>query len=185
MKIINALKLIGIVCSLTLATAVYAEKSTAMAVVGDMAVTAIVNTKIALDSTFSHSNFNVKVQDGVVIMSGTVNSRSEIKALIELARSTTGVKSVDVSKLTVQKSNQPMTDFFIEAKVESLFLKERLFGEKNAPPSGVSIEINNGVVYLSGKASDDTQIDHAIMLAKSVTGVTRVVSFIDVPETVQ
>jgi osmotically-inducible protein OsmY len=45
-------------------------------------------------------------------------------------------------------------------------------------PADIGVETKNGVVYLSGKASNTEQIQHAVNVAKAISGVKRVESAI-------
>ena len=85
---------------------------------------------------------------------------------------TTAVKSesaADVAK-----------DTTITAKVKSLFMQKKIFGDKDIAAITISVETNNGVVSLSGTADNQAQIDNAIKIAKSVKGVKDVKSTVTV-----
>jgi hyperosmotically inducible protein len=146
--------------------------------VQDTTITASVSAKLALDKNVSHYPITVNTQNGVVSLSGTVNAQSEAAAVVALASSTAGVKAVNASKLEIQASTHPLSDTEITTKVKALFLKQNMFGEKDASTGSVSVETNNGVVYLSGTAENSEQVDNAIKLANSVSGVKNVKSTI-------
>lgn len=145
-------------------------------VLKDTAISTQINAKIALDKNLSQYDIEVNSNNGNVTLAGTVNSDSEASSLIQLAASTAGVKSVNATKLTVKSSDQPFSDMAITTKVKTKFLEEKLFGEKNVPMTSISVETKNGVVYLSGTADNANQIQTAIKLAGSVSGVSRVES---------
>jgi hyperosmotically inducible protein len=88
-----------------------------------------------------------------------------------------GVKRIDVSQLHVKASQHPIMDTVITAEVKGLFIREKLFGKKTLPAmNSMSIETNNGVVYLTGKVVTQQQANTAVSLAKSVEGVKNVES---------
>jgi hyperosmotically inducible protein len=85
-----------------------------------------------------------------------------------------GVKDVDTSNLQVKKSSQPFTDLVITAKVKGAFIREKLFGVEDITPMSISVETNNGIVYLTGTAETKEQIDNAVKIARSISGVKNV-----------
>lgn len=145
----------------------------------DSVITAQAIAKIAMDKAVADVKVDITTEHGVVTLTGNVNSQMQANKIIELVSSTPGVKKVDATRLLVEKSKQPTEDWLITAKIRSLFLKEKLFGE-DISALGISIETNNGVVFLSGTADNAQQTENAIALAKSVKGVVKVESDIRV-----
>lgn len=60
----------------------------------DAALTTKIKAKIALDDTLKQASVSVHTRDGVVTVSGTVPSAAMQARVLQLARETTGVKSV-------------------------------------------------------------------------------------------
>lgn len=69
----------------------------------DGALTAKIKSKMALDDHVKALNINIDTVDGVVSLSGTVQSQDERERAVRLARETDGVKEVRDS-LVVQAS---------------------------------------------------------------------------------
>lgn len=63
-------------------------------VAGDGALTAKIKSKMALDDTVKALNIDVDTVDGVVRLTGTVQSQQEREKALLLARDTVGVKEV-------------------------------------------------------------------------------------------
>ena len=63
-------------------------------VLGDAAITTAVKSKFLADSNVSGLKIDVDTTDGVVTLHGTVPSAAEKRRAVELAKETTGVKSV-------------------------------------------------------------------------------------------
>jgi hyperosmotically inducible periplasmic protein len=63
-------------------------------VMGDAAITTAVKTKLLADTTTPGLKIDVDTSDGVVTLNGTVPNAAEKRRAIELARGTSGVKSV-------------------------------------------------------------------------------------------
>jgi osmotically-inducible protein OsmY len=65
------------------------------------ALTGKIKAKIALDDTLKAANISVDSTDGAVTLTGTVASASQHTRVLQLARETDGVKSVD-DRLTIR-----------------------------------------------------------------------------------
>ena len=63
-------------------------------VVGDAAITAAVKSKFLADPNVSGLKIDVDTQNGVVVLRGTLPNATEKRRAVQLARETTGVKSV-------------------------------------------------------------------------------------------
>jgi hyperosmotically inducible periplasmic protein len=154
-------------------------------VLDESTVTTKIKAKIAAEKSLSVFNLGVTTTNGVVTLTGTVNSDADASKAIEIAESTDGVKDVDASQLAITQSTQPLTDVAITAKIKGLFIKEKLFGEKDIAAMGITVETNNGVVYLTGNADNSQQIKNAIKIAGSVSGVKKVDSRVELKDKVQ
>ncbi len=73
-----------------------------------------------------------------------------------------------------------MSDTAITAKVKGMYVREKLFGDKDISVMGVNVETTNGVVYLTGTVENQLQADNAVKLAKSIHGVKKVESKLEV-----
>jgi hyperosmotically inducible protein len=147
--------------------------------VSDSVITTKVKSKLVMDHSLSALKVHVSTNsDGVVALSGTVDSDSDAAALIQMVQSTDGVTDVNVDKLTVKKSKQPLADTIITAKVKGVFIRENLLNQSNekAHSDKVSIETKNAVVYLTGNVTTQKEADNAVAMAKLVKGVKSVES---------
>jgi hyperosmotically inducible protein len=132
----------------------------------DAAVTKTVKKLITDSVTLSQLKVDVSTNKGVLKLSGNIDSDTQASSLIELAESVIGVSDVDTSELTVKDSSQPLADTVITAKIKGLFVREKLFGEKDIAAINTSVETKDGVVYLSGVIDNQEQIDNAIEVIK-------------------
>lgn len=151
----------------------------------DSAMTVKIKAKIAAEKSLSVFKVGVETTNGIVTLTGNVNSDADASKVIEIAESIDGVKDVDASQLTITQSTQPLTDVAITAKVKGLYIKEKLIGEKDIAALGINVETNNGVVYLTGSADNQQQIRNAIKIAQSVSGVKKVDSRIEIKGKIQ
>jgi hyperosmotically inducible protein len=140
----------------------------------DSIITSSIKKQILKSKILSKLNIDVKSNRGVVILSGNVDSDSQASMLVELAQSIIGVQNVDTDNLTVKNSTQPFTDTLITAKIKGLFIREKVFGDKDISAINISVETKDGVVYLTGIIENQTQLKNAIKLAETVAGVKKV-----------
>jgi osmotically-inducible protein OsmY len=61
---------------------------------GDAGITGVIKTKMLADTTVGGLKIDVDTKDGIVTLTGNVNSAAEKRKAIEIARESDGVKSV-------------------------------------------------------------------------------------------
>ena len=74
--------------------------SAAQTAIADGSITAKIKAMLALDDTVKARDIHVAYTDGVVTLTGTLESASDRKRAVDLARETSGVRSV-ADKLTM------------------------------------------------------------------------------------
>lgn len=156
----------------------------APAMVDDTALTAQIKNKMAADPSLKHAEITVTTNNGVVVLTGTVDTNAQANSAVEIAQATPGVHDVDTTHLAVKGSTQPMTDMFITAKVKGKFIQEKLFGDKDVAVMSISVETKDGIVFLTGTVDTQEQAENAVKIAKSVSDVKKVESSIKVAEKV-
>ncbi len=122
----------------------------------------------------------ISVKNGIVKLSGTINSETAANNIIEYTESINNVKEVDTENLRIKNSGQPFTDAFITAKIKGQFIKEKIFGTHDIASLKISVETKNGLVYLAGEADNQKQIDTAIKIAKATENVKNVICTIKI-----
>ncbi len=140
----------------------------------DATINSSIKSQIAKSDTLSKLDVTVQTTGGVVTLSGMVDSDSQASSLIELAQATIGVHDVKADNLQVKDSQQPFTDMYITARIKGLFIKEKVFGDKDIAALNISVETQNGVVYLTGAIDNQEQLKNAMTLIKSIPGVKSV-----------
>lgn len=148
--------------------------------VGDASIQQEIQSKIAADNMISGTEIKVQAHDGTVFLTGTMPTDKETSEVVEISASTPGVKEVDTSNLKTVKSEHPLNDTLITAKVKGEFAKNKLFGDTPVPVMSVSVETKNDIVFLTGTAETKQQADNAVRLAKEVKGVKKVKSTVTV-----
>ena len=158
----------------------------------DAGITTNVKSKMAVDDTVKAYQVNVDTRNGVVTLTGDVDSPLAKERAVQIARNTDGVRDV-VDNITVTESaptgglydrddagrtgnigdsNEPLTgDPGITAAVKSKLLADSMV-------SGLRIDVDtsDGVVTLTGNVKSSAEAERAMMLARKTEGVKRVVN---------
>lgn len=149
------------------------------AYISDAAITTQVKAGFAKSKILNVFDIGVTTTDGVVFLTGTVDSDTQYEEAVSLAQSTNGVNNVNVDKFTVKDSTAPLTDIYITAKVKGAIIKASVEG-KEVSILNTHVETKDGVVFLSGTLDNTQEIDNAIAITKAIDGVTDVKSSLTV-----
>jgi len=127
---------------------------------------------IANDATKA-SQINVETQSGVVQLSGFVDSEAMRAAATSATKRVSGVKEVQ-NKLMIRDANrstgQAVDDTVIAARV-----KGELAGKSGlGTATSVNVEVNSGIVELSGFVATMDEKTKATEIARGVDGVKNV-----------
>lgn len=166
------LKIVILTSFLCFGSAAFAENMSAV----DKEIVSNIQHRFAAEQATSGAKVVIVSHEGMVTLTGKVDTDGEASKLVEIAQATPGVKDVNAKSIVIKQSNQPLTDTVITAKVKGVFIREKLLGDKDISVSGIKVETTDGTVYLTGDVENQAQIDNAIKLSKSVTGVKKVES---------
>lgn len=138
----------------------------------DTAVTANIKAKLLGSHLFTNSKINITTDNGIVSVSGTVDTLTNASLVIQTVASSFGVRDINPAKLTVMNINQPLDDMIITAEIRGLFIRHEIFGMlpllSKLP---IAISTDQGVVTLITGQATPAQIDNAVAIAQSVRGV--------------
>lgn len=101
MKVIKQLLIISL--SLGLLSATPAFSGSVLTLMSDSVNSGIINTKMSTDSYLDNIHVDATVVNGVAVFSGVVYSKGQVNELIRIARSVTGIKAIDISRLRIAK----------------------------------------------------------------------------------
>ncbi len=129
-------------------------------------------TKIALfaDDRVKGRQVHVETKDGVVMLRGKVDSAEAKSAALEIAKGIEGVKNVknELQVVAPSKRSEVAADDKVVAKnVQSKF-------KADPQLKNVKVEVNQGVVSLSGEVKSIDASAKASEVARSVAGVRSV-----------
>ncbi len=149
----------------------------------DTGITTNVKAKFVANDVIKSSQIEVATKDGVVTLTGNVDSEEAKKKAIELARATTGVKNV-VDMISAREASgsgdapepsrtigETVTDSGITMSVKS-----RLLDDPQVKGLRIDVDTRDGVVFLTGSVGSDVEKQKAIQLAKETKGVRDVQS---------
>jgi len=142
----------------------------------DTTITKTVKKDFSQDKLLTPFNIQVSTQNGVVNLTGHLDTDLQYKKAVALAESVDGVEDVNADNLTVKDSKSPLSDTYITGKIEGLLLQKSTLSKEDVKFMNVNVETTNGVVYLSGEVNNQEQIDNIISVAQSVDGVKSVKS---------
>ena len=141
-------------------------------VIDDTGITASVKSALVADPDVKGRDIKVETRKGEVLLSGFVDSQTQIDRATTLARNVNGVKAVD-NKLAVKAA-----DATVGAKVDDSIVttqvKSALLADANVKSLDIAVVTRNGEVQLSGFVDNQGQIDQAVKVAKGVAGVQNV-----------
>jgi hyperosmotically inducible periplasmic protein len=122
----------------------------------------------------------VSSKDGVVTLTGTVSQQNHKTLAEETVSSLPGVKSVD-NKLNIKGEGEGVaeqTDGWLALKV-----KTALFFHRDVNAFKTKVDVNEGVVTLTGEAANQAQKDLVTEYAKDIDGVKDVKNNMTVVDT--
>jgi hyperosmotically inducible protein len=141
-------------------------------VTSDLWITSATKMKLAADSRTPATEINVDSHDGAVTLFGTVPSRESKSAAAEIARGVSGVKRVK-NRLEVVS---PASHDLVQARDEEIQqgVETSLNDHSEQENADIDVEVNNGVVRLTGTVSTWQDNLSAVYVARSVAGVRSV-----------
>ena len=146
--------------------------------VADRALSAAVKSRMLMNGEFKGLKIGVATVDGVVTLYGVVPTEEHALALAKVAEETKGVVSVE-NGLTVRRkedsydavrgTGRMFSDEFLEARVE-----KAIFINRHLSIRELDVEVDDGIVMLSGSVNSEEKKELAAQIADSVNGVGEV-----------
>ena len=174
MKVRSALSLAALVAGLCLVTS---------CALTDTGITTNVKAKFLADDVVKSSQLEVATKNGIVTLTGNVDSEEAKKKALEIARSTAGVKNV-VDMISAREAsgngNAPEPARTVGEAVTdtgiTISVKSRLLDDPQVKGLRIDVDTRDGVVFLTGSVGSDVEKAKAIQLAKDTKGVRDVQS---------
>jgi hyperosmotically inducible protein len=149
----------------------------------DTGITTNVKAKFLADDVVKSSQIEVATKNGVVTLTGNVDSENAKKKALEIARATTGVKNV-VDMISAREAsgggNAPEPTRTVGETVTdagiTMSVKGRLLDDPQVKGLKIDVDTRDGVVFLTGTVGSDVEKQKAVQLAKDTKGVRDVQS---------
>jgi len=147
------------------------DERTMGTMVDDSTISSSVKIDLISASDVKARHIDVDVINGVVTLTGLVESASEIKRAEEIALEVKGVKGVSNFLVVGSKSiGQAIDDKFIVGAIN-----KNLIVEPSMKSMNIDVDSNNGVVTLTGIASSIELKSRALEIAQKTSGVVQVI----------
>ncbi len=154
------------------------ERRTVGTYVDDNLVEVSIRRELIIRGSLNGTHISVTALNGIALLTGEVSTQAQKSEAEQIASSYQGVDQV-VNQLELV-GNSSLTsranDSLITAKVKTALLRER-----GIDASNIKVVTERGTVYLLGIVNAAEQ-DAAIQVAKTVSGVTRIVKVFMLPE---
>jgi hyperosmotically inducible periplasmic protein len=144
----------------------------------DVGITTMVKTKMAVDETVRAAKIEVTTQDGVVTLTGNIDSEAAKQKALSLAKKTKGVvevKDMIAVKRGTGDGDAPEPGRTIGVTIDdadtTLRVKSRLLEDPLVQGLRIDVDTRDGVVYLTGTVGSDPEKEQAVKLARETKGV--------------
>ncbi len=141
----------------------------------DTWIRAEINQKLLAHSGELYLDVHLQVQNGRVLLSGTVPTPEAQVEAVRIAWLPDGVREV-INEMEVSDDGS-FTDYARDRWIEAR-LRAKLLGDKDVNSLNVSIESVNQSVYLIGVVHSEDELNRVVGHAKTVPYVRRVVSYL-------
>ncbi|MBV9575710.1 MAG: BON domain-containing protein [Gammaproteobacteria bacterium] len=147
----------------------------------DALITSNINNAITGNPVLSYFNIKVSTQNGIVSLSGTVDTLDQAKLLVHNVALFEGVKDVFTNDISVKENSPTLADDLITEKVRSALIREKIFKNvEDVSKIPIDIQTNNGIVYLRGVVDSQDQMTQVIQLIQRMRSVPRVISLLQI-----
>jgi osmotically-inducible protein OsmY len=144
----------------------------------DAGITGLVKTKLAADGKVSAAELNVDTTDGVVTLTGNIDSQEAKDQALKLARETSGVREVRdmiAVRTSSQSAEAPNPNLTVGEHIDdagiTMRVKSRLLDDPVVKGLKIDVDTRDGVVFLTGSVTSDAEKKQAIELARTTEGV--------------
>lgn len=153
-------------------------KRSAGEVLDDTAIATKVKASLLADGVTDGLDIDVDVDRGKVRLSGFADSEEEITQASKIARSISGVKSVD-NRLSLAAGTRS-TGRYVDDKLLLARVKAALAKDTDTTAFEINVDVNRGIVSLSGFVDSDMERSAAERVANGVNGVDKVLNNLSV-----
>tara|TARA_Y100000589_G_scaffold204669_1_gene193129 strand:- start:2521 stop:3114 length:594 start_codon:yes stop_codon:yes gene_type:complete len=143
--------------------------------VSDTVIEAKLTEKFIKNGAYLVTGIEASVSNGAVLMTGKVNTQEQKILATRLAWEIKGVKEVLNEIHIVSEKSLKTTAKDLAASAQ---LRAALIGDQEISSLNYSIDVVNGIVYLSGVAANEKERERVITHAQSLRFAKKVVNYI-------
>jgi hyperosmotically inducible protein len=150
-------------------------------------LTSKIKTKMAADPVVKAHQIDVDTNNGVVTLTGNIDSLEAKERALQLAKETKGVVEVrDMIEVrtAAAEGNAPDTDRTAGQVIDdasiTMRVKAKLLDDPEVKGLKIDVDTREGVVYLTGSVATPQVRDKAMKLARETEGVKDVQANLDV-----
>ena len=137
----------------------------------DSTITTKIKRALAADPKVDALRVDVDTLEGVVMLTGVIETEDSAKRAVEIAQNTPGVIKVKNNLQVGQKTwGQTLDDKMIGSKI-----KAKLINEPGIRSFNIDVDVNNGIVTLTGLVEYGHQKNRAIEIARTTSGTIKVI----------
>ncbi|OOE84417.1 transporter [Salinivibrio sp. PR6] len=136
---------------------------------------------LMVNTNLNNFDINTDVEQGVVILTGKVDTELDKSLASGLVRQIDGVSEIK-NELTVSQPASQSAELgqaVVDTKV-SAALKTSLLLNPDISGTNIDVSVNDGVATLSGEVKSDAARDLAVLMAENAQDVERVIDELDV-----
>lgn len=141
----------------------------------DVNADATLKRVLLFDRGHDYSDIDITVFEGRVLLTGTMRSPDGQSHLVENAFKAPNVVQVIDETLVANKT--PFTEGLKDGRIDQA-LRAKLITDGGVTSRNYKIAVSNSTIYLLGVARDEGELTRVLNLAKSTSGVRRVVSHV-------
>lgn len=127
------------------------------------------------DRSHDYGDVDLTIYEGRLMLTGTMKSEEGHRRLIENAWKADGVDQV-IDEIIVGGGTS-LGQGFEDSRIDAT-LRARLIGDSDVRAGQFKASVSKGVVYLLGVTHSETDLAAALDIARSISGVDKVVSHI-------
>lgn len=148
------------------------------AAVSDIEIRALINDLWFRYSVSAFSKLRLTVRAGRVLITGVVQNPDERVEAVRLAWQVKGVKEI-INEIKV--ANSEGFQGFVRDEWITTRLRASLTFDREVRSINYSIDTVQGVIYLMGNARSQAELDRVVEIARTISNVRQVVSYVKVP----
>ncbi len=148
------------------------------AAVSDIEIRALINDLWFRYSVSAFSKLRLTVRAGRVLITGVVQNPDDRVEAVRLAWQVKGVKEI-INEIKV--ANSDGFSGFVRDEWITTRLRASITFDREIRSINYSIDTVQGIVYLMGNARSQAELDRVVEIARTISNVRQVVSYVKVP----